>query len=192
MSNFYNIWVLLKIMGHKSLYYVNTFLNGNNNDVSRYDEESVSLFNHLNYLCTDPTFIIDNIYLGSSYNSNNIYTIQKFGIEKIINVTQEIPSLFPEIEYLRIPIRDTRDSFIENYLENSYQFITKNNKHQILIHCYMGASRSATVVIYYLMKHHKMSLEQALEYLQKKRPIININVNFVKELKDIENRINMT
>ena len=187
-SNFYNLWILLKIFGYKGYYFINTYFKGITNEVDRKKENSINIYNHLNELCSDPNYIIDNIYLGSSYNSSNSNILKKFSIEKIINVTQEIPCEFDTIDYLRIPIRDTRDNFIETYLEESYQFIINNYKHQILIHCYMGSSRSATIVLYYLMKKHKMKLNDALLFLNKKRPLVNINLNFLRELTNIEKR----
>ena len=42
------------------------------------------------------------------------------------------------------------------------------NNDNVLIHCMMGRSRSATVILYYLIKIHDMSLESAIEYLLSK------------------------
>ena len=160
-------------------------MKGKNNEVNRvFHNQKMSIIDHVSELRRDPTYVIDNIYLGNSYNSTNIYTLKKFGIEKVINVTQEIPCRFVnQIEYFVIPIRDTRDNFIEKYLEKSYEFIEKHKQYKILIHCYMGSSRSAIIVVYYLMKKYQMSLDEALEFLKEKRPIVNINNNFINDIE---------
>ncbi|CAH0023936.1 unnamed protein product [Clonostachys rhizophaga] len=53
---------------------------------------------------------------------------------------------------------------------------------QVLIHCQMGVSRSATVMIAYLMKKRGDSMEQVLRDVRRKRNI-NPNVNFLEQLK---------
>ena len=45
----------------------------------------------------------------------------------------------------------------------------KIKNENILIHCYMGSSRSATIVILYLIDKYKMSLEKAIHYIKQKR-----------------------
>jgi len=58
----------------------------------------------------------------------------------------------------------------------------------ILIHCYMGASRSASIVIYYLMKTRNCTFEEALKYLIDKRPHVNPTFRFAKDLKNNEQK----
>ena len=182
----YHIIVYLSLIKIKGYHYIKTVYEGKNTEVKRIRTNEETAVSHFKNLAKDPTHIIDNIFLGNSFNSSNILTLKKFGIEKIINVTQEIPNSFEdEIEYLRVPIRDTRDNFIETHLEDTYNFIMKNNKHQLLVHCYMGSSRSAAVVVYYLIKNKNLSLDDAINYVNLKRDLVNINENFVNELKNM-------
>ena len=51
----------------------------------------------------------------------------------------------------------------------------------------MGSSRSASVIIYYLMKFYGKSFEDALQYVKHKRDIVNLNINFANELRNIQN-----
>jgi len=51
-----------------------------------------------------------------------------------------------------------------------------------------GASRSASVVIYYLMKHNNMSFIEAHNFVKNKRPIVNINKWFYKWLYNLHPR----
>lgn len=46
----------------------------------------------------------------------------------------------------------------------------------------MGVSRSATVVIAYLMQHRSMSLVEAYAHVKERRPMINPNAGFWKQL----------
>lgn len=53
---------------------------------------------------------------------------------------------------------------------------------RVLVHCWAGISRSATIVISWLMKEHDMSLKAATELTRSKRWFINPNIGFCKQL----------
>jgi dual specificity phosphatase 12 len=53
---------------------------------------------------------------------------------------------------------------------------------QVLIHCQMGVSRSATVMIAYLMRKRGDSMGQVLRDVKRRRNV-NPNVNFLEQLK---------
>lgn len=53
----------------------------------------------------------------------------------------------------------------------------------ILVHCYYGVSRSATIVMAYLMKTHKINYDQCFERVKLKRRFIGPNTGFVTQLK---------
>jgi protein-tyrosine phosphatase len=47
----------------------------------------------------------------------------------------------------------------------------------------MGVSRSAAIVVAYLMKEHRKSLPEALDFLKSKRKIIHPNGGFLQQLR---------
>lgn len=55
-------------------------------------------------------------------------------------------------------------------------------KHQVLVCCSAGKSRSATIVIAYLMNYRGMSFDQAMEFVKRRRHI-NINPGFLNYLE---------
>jgi protein-tyrosine phosphatase len=58
----------------------------------------------------------------------------------------------------------------------------------VLVHCFSGVSRSATVVAY-LMQHHSMGLTKAVTLVRSKRSRINPNPGFVMQLRKFEARL---
>ncbi|KAH3732986.1 dual specificity protein phosphatase 9 [Pelomyxa schiedti] len=56
----------------------------------------------------------------------------------------------------------------------------------VLVHCSEGVSRSATVVMAYLMWKHHISYEMALQRLRSIRPMVYPNGGFVTQLKKYE------
>lgn len=70
------------------------------------------------------------------------------------------------------------------YFEQACEFIeeARQSKGAVLVHCVCGVSRSTTLCCAYLMKHHSMSLEQALVQLRSRRQIIQPNNGFLRQL----------
>jgi len=151
----------------------------------------VPYFEQLHTFFGDPTYIIDSIYLGSAFNASNYDMIKKYDIESIINMTNELTNHYEEnINYKRYPLYDNNNDSIIDYLENTYQdiieFQRKNPNKYILVHCFMGASRSATVVTYYLMKKYGLSVDDAILKIKEKRGIVNLTAKLYSDLHKIQ------
>ena len=147
-----------------------------------------SIYSPISFL-SYANFIIDNIYLGSSYNASNWNLLVDNNILSIVNVTNNIPNFYEDdgLIYLNIIKNDDgEDIFTYEELEQTYDFINKSNNN-VLIHCVFGRSRSATIVLYYLIKKYNLSCNDALELLKKKRYYINPSLKFLDNLKKILN-----
>ncbi len=148
----------------------------------------VGFFKKYSIFFSEPTHVIDNIYLGSAFNAASYRILKKLDIKIIINVTHEISKYHTganstKFTYHQYGIYDNNKTSIEDKLDEIYNTITEYDKNtNILVHCFMGASRSVSVVIYYLMKSKNFSLDVAIEYLRNKRPIINPSYRFAKDL----------
>jgi dual specificity MAP kinase phosphatase len=62
---------------------------------------------------------------------------------------------------------------------------------KILVHCQAGVSRSATVTIAYILKHSKMTVMEAYRHVKSKRVIIAPNFNFMGQLMEFEQCLNL-
>ena len=58
-----------------------------------------------------------------------------------------------------------------------------------MVNCWQGASRSATVVLAFLMMHHNMELSEVLAQVKTRRDI-RPNNGFLKQLVTLENTLN--
>ena len=67
-----------------------------------------------------------------------------------------------------------------------HKYITDNPSKNILVHCFMGSSRSATVIIAYLIKYLNYSLIDAMQFVKTKRVVVNLNKDFYNQLEIFE------
>lgn len=140
----------------------------------------------------EPTLIIDNIYLGSAYNAASYNTLKNLEINVIMNATTEIRNYFPEeFTYYKYSLYDNNKNSIYKYLDESFKTIRHhqdNTDGNILIHCFMGASRSVSIVMNYIMNTKvnndgsKYTYEEALQYIKNVRPIINPTHRLISEI----------
>lgn len=68
--------------------------------------------------------------------------------------------------------------------------VTEENKlaGKILVHCFMGISRSSTIACAYLMLKKKMSAVEAIQTLRQNRAIYP-NDGFLQQLADLDNKL---
>jgi protein-tyrosine phosphatase len=83
-------------------------------------------------------------------------------------------------------VKDLPDEQLSRYFEEAYEFIEKSEK--VFVHCAQGKSRSATIVISYLIKKNKMDFQEAYDFVKSKRPCINPNNGFIEQLKNMAAR----
>jgi len=142
-----------------------------------------------------PTYIKDHIYLGSAFNAATKSTLDKLNIKYIINVTDKIENYFPDFfVYENYIIDDNDQQHIIPYLEKSYQKIKEFQSKQdgnILIHCVMGASRSASIVCYYLMREYNLDPKEIYYAMKLKRDCVNPSHIFYYDLyEEYVNKLN--
>lgn len=133
-----------------------------------------------------PTEIFDHVYLGSEWNASNLEELQRNGVRHILNVTREIDNFFPGMfEYLNIRVYDDDKTDLLKHWDNTFKYINKarNEGSKVLVHCKMGISRSASVVIAYAMKAFNWNFDRALKHVKAKRSCIKPNTNFLNQLE---------
>jgi len=198
MDIIYNSCSYFRILSIKGLDFIKKCITGNHNiPVERQIQLPIkkSIYNHILNIFLYPTNIIDNIYLGNGYNASNYSVVRDYNIKYIVNVTKEIPNYY-EYNIVSttnsscIPSNLDDEGHIGLYISNVLDFIEEaqsKNDGNILIHCYMGSSRSASIVLAYLIYKYNFTLNNALKYIKKKRDIVNININFINDIKEFFN-----
>jgi atypical dual specificity phosphatase len=159
----------------------------NNKQIIR-TEAKVPWYRQIIWFYSNPTQILPNLYLGSAFNAYDIDQLNRINANVIINVTKEIDNFFESnlnFTYYKYPISDDNTEPIANILQNTYDKIDLHLERGdcVFVHCYMGASRSASVVINYLMKAKLQSYNYAYNFVKNVRPVVNLSELFATTLK---------
>jgi atypical dual specificity phosphatase len=133
------------------------------------------------------TAITPNLYLGGALEATDHTWLNKNAITTVINVARELANVEypPHMTVLKLTLDDVESENIEEHLDNIADFIhhrINSHKDKIFIHCFAGISRSATFVIYYIMKYNNMEFKTAFASVKDRRPQVNPNLRFMREL----------
>jgi hypothetical protein len=136
--------------------------------------------------------LTEYLFLGSALASENKHCLQQRGITKILNVADDIECHYPhdfEYKHLRIEDGGEDSSIIGPLLDDAIAFAAqaKASKAKLLLHCYMGVNRSATVAIALLIALENMTLKEANEHVERRREI-NVRTGNKQKLAQWEQR----
>ena len=140
-----------------------------------------------------PTEIFNWLYLGTFANACDVNELRRMKINYILNVANECnnKNLPRDIKELHLNIKDNEKFEILAYFDEANEFINKCKSEGgiLLVHCKLGISRSASFILAYLIKYHKLTLESALQFVKQKRNQIKPNEGFMKQLYEYEKLI---
>jgi protein-tyrosine phosphatase len=133
--------------------------------------------------------IINNIYLGDIEAIHDSVCMEDIDI--IINASNSRYVEDPSKKYYHFDIHDTPSYKIYDDIDRFDAIMEQIKPNQkVLIHCMSGVSRSVTLVLYYLMQYHHMTLKDAYEYVTSRREQYTIpNRGFFRQLRRLEKDI---
>ena len=137
--------------------------------------------------------IIDNLWLGDMVGAYNKFLMKRNGITHILTVAQGIMPKFPTMfQYKLINILDMPQANLKQHFQSCIKFIKDAiaDGGTVYVHCYAGVSRSATIIIAYLMQEHGMSYLDAMQHVRKCRWFINPNDGFKRQLQTFNRELN--
>jgi protein-tyrosine phosphatase len=136
------------------------------------------------------SIITDHIFIGSIGDASSSEFINKNNIKGVLNVASELDrdDATTQCLYKHIKTADSVNQNIRKYFDEAFDFIDSVDG-PVLVHCAAGISRSATIVIAYLMKKYKIPMMAAFDYVKAHRSIINPNFHFIGQLMSYESEI---
>lgn len=137
-----------------------------------------------------PVFITDFVLLGDQEMAHPDI-INQFNIRAVVRMAAKY-ELPPDVQSYTLWIDDDPETNIAQYFYQIFNFIDSfaERGQRVLVHCAAGISRSATVVIAYLMQLERRGLEAAFDKVKQLSPIICPNTGFMKQLREYEQELN--
>lgn len=132
------------------------------------------------------------LFLGNIKSASEEF-VKKIGITHIIEVHDKFKNhtKIQDIEYLSFDFDDRSFVDISAELDQSTVFITQStaNDGVVLVHCSAGVSRSASLVIGYLMASQKLDFPTAFQYVRARRSVVDPNCGFVACLRAYQRKL---
>ncbi len=103
----------------------------------------------------------------------------------------ELQTLPTAVDYLMVPIDDNKSTDLRPHFATVANTIDRHRRRagRVLVFCAMGISRSASLVIAYLMRQYRLTLVDAYRLVQRRRNIICPNIGFFQQLIDLERQL---
>eukprot|EP00511_Aplanochytrium_stocchinoi_P011432 CAMPEP_0204865468 /NCGR_PEP_ID=MMETSP1348-20121228/10010_1 /ASSEMBLY_ACC=CAM_ASM_000700 /TAXON_ID=215587 /ORGANISM="Aplanochytrium stocchinoi, Strain GSBS06" /LENGTH=179 /DNA_ID=CAMNT_0052016765 /DNA_START=218 /DNA_END=757 /DNA_ORIENTATION=- len=134
--------------------------------------------------------------------------LRNLGITNILCVTNDLPDLYPNtFHYKHIGMSDTATFNLLNRLDETFTYIDTvlkgtgksighngenatgsaetQSQNNVLVHCQVGMSRSAAVVMAYLMKKKGWTFEYSYKFLKEKRSMVT-EKSFGEQLREYQ------
>lgn len=141
-----------------------------------------------------PSCIIDDFLFLSDMSVAEAHDVlQAHQITFVLSVTpRKLSQPLPESYTHKIyKVMDSSAHKISEHFDDAHAFIeeARSKNCRVLVHCEAGISRSATIVISYMMKTQNLNLEQAYNFVKARRMIISPNYGFMSQLMVYERQL---
>jgi atypical dual specificity phosphatase len=123
--------------------------------------------------------IDEYVILGALPRKDDVPWLKKIGVRAVLNVCEEYSGpedayAAADMEQVRLPTIDYTSPSLST-VRQGVCFIEKcvSRGDLLYVHCKAGRGRSATIVLCWLIKAKKVSLNEAMDFLLERRPHVN-------------------
>ena len=139
-----------------------------------------------------PKRITNHVWVGSRATAADPEFLKKNKIKLVVNCSKDIPK-YSQTPMLRIPVNDSPTDVdkMAKYLPMATTAIRDVTRYggNVLIHCYAGMNRSATVCAAYLMLIKSMTAAEAMKVIKQKKPECFTPMAFKPALLDFQKKL---
>jgi protein-tyrosine phosphatase len=135
--------------------------------------------------------ILPHLYLGNLTLAFELEMLREHGITHVLCCLGSEHEYHKDtIQYQSIEMEDDESFDILAHLPAAVRWIeaalASSEKATVAVHCHAGVSRSATVVIAFVMSSLGLSADDATRFVQARREVANPNPGFQRALKAFE------
>ena len=137
--------------------------------------------------------VFHNLFIGDYLISINYEALNSKKITHILICAEELSPRYPEsFKYKKLLLDDDPNYPIFECFDEAFDFIEQGLKSGVvLVHCAQGRSRSATIVLMYLMRSKRITFKKALSYLKERHKNADPNQGFCNQLKQYQKYLNI-
>ncbi|KOB64195.1 tRNA pseudouridine synthase [Operophtera brumata] len=131
-----------------------------------------------------PIMITDFVYIGSQ-DCTASDVVQAYDIQHILSLGIDVET---DVNHKFVECLDLPETDIKPVLQESLPFIANavSSSENVLVHCNAGVSRTSMVAIAYVMHYKCMHYDDAYSLVKGKRPAIQPNDGFRRQLKSLK------
>lgn len=139
---------------------------------------------------TPACILADWLFLGSQ-DCVDAEVFADHGITHCLSIGIEAPVHVNGVEHRFLACLDLPETELRSVLDRSDAFLdevaaSREVGAAVLVHCNAGVSRSASIVVGYLMRRKGMSFEDALNLVRDKRKCCRPNDGFMRQLRALD------
>ncbi|XP_041026480.1 dual specificity protein phosphatase 12-like isoform X1 [Juglans microcarpa x Juglans regia] len=158
---------------------------------------SISFFSEWRSALVIPTKEIKKVHVGGfDDSSGGSLSEDASGGDGILKSSLSPGKLLYSMEYagkdlklvrMAVPVRDMESEDLLDHLDVCFDFIDQSRQEgSVLVHCFAGVSRSAAIIMAYIMRTEHLSQEAALVSLRQSCEFVCPNDGFLDQLKMYE------
>ncbi|XP_022333110.2 dual specificity protein phosphatase 3-like [Crassostrea virginica] len=144
--------------------------------------------------------VYPGIYIGEESIGKSRIGLRDMGITHVVNTamgkgqfhvnTNHVMFKRVGIQFYGFEAMDMLNFQLTPFFEKSANFIEQalNEEGKVMVHCKVGASRSATIVLAFLMIKRYMTVQEAVRMVRAKREIAP-NEGFLQQLCDLNDKL---
>jgi rhodanese-related sulfurtransferase len=143
-----------------------------------------------------PSEVVDGlVYLGGSLSADQ-RIVDMLGIRRVVSLLESdvCSHRASNVEFFRFPIVDTPAADIGAVFEKAYGVLDDSQRSgtKTLVHCLQGISRSATIVVAFLMRSRRWTAATALAFVRDARQQVRPNRGFAAWLTKLEHDLGLS
>ena len=139
--------------------------------------------------------ITPRIALGSRPRPEQVAALKDLGVTHVVSCLPEedreaVAFLRDDFEALFLPLRDHLDEDLAAHLPRFSAFAAGLGRgERALVHCEVGVSRSASLVIAHVMQSERLRFYEAFRHVRERRAQVLPNIGFASQLQRLEREL---
>lgn len=129
------------------------------------------------------------VFITNFFGAKSRAKLNACGITHVLVCAKELDCVFKKqgLHYMQLPLADNPGERIDAHFASAFAFTDAalgDENCRVLFHCAGGGSRSAAMVLGYMLHRGTAStLDDALQFARERRPIVEPNVGFMEQLE---------